>query len=410
MSGEQFARDDASCRAQAQAVFGPAAAQPANDAAAANFVGGTLLGAAIGALLGAAVGDAGHGAAIGAGFGAIGGGAAAADVSGYSNVQMQAIYDRTYLQCMYARGHRVPAPFASRGYRAAYPVPQPGPPAVGYPPPNAAPPRTTYGAALDGRSIGGLSAAERGAPLDESRAGALRGPAAHHVPAALDGRSIGGLSAAERGAPLDEFRAGALRGPAAHHVPAALHGRSIGGVSAAECRAARNHVRAALDGGSARGLSPAGRPAAAAQLNQAGAAHAAPLRCSGGDDLAVLARGAEADLRPPLHRHLQVVLVGGEEHRIAVDVASPAKPTARARTCRRWLLVGKREPARRRDVGVVVERVDACTRVASRCATISNCSGPTAPSIIALPERRPRTPGSRLPRPAPAGPSRAAWP
>ena len=69
-SGEQFARDDAGCRAQAQAAFGPSSAQPANDAAAANFVGGTLLGAAIGALLGAAVGDAGHGAAIGAGFGA----------------------------------------------------------------------------------------------------------------------------------------------------------------------------------------------------------------------------------------------------------------------------------------------------------------------------------------------------
>ncbi len=36
--------------------------------------------------------------------------------------------------------------------------------------------------------------------------------------------------------------------------------------------------------------------------------------------LAVLARGVEADLRPALHRHLQVVLVGGEEHRVAVDV------------------------------------------------------------------------------------------
>ena len=49
--------------------------------------------------------------------------------------------------------------------------------------------------------------------------------------------------------------------------------------------------------------------------------------------LPVLARGVEADLRPALHRHLQVVLVGREEHRVAVDVGRRATPPARARNC-----------------------------------------------------------------------------
>jgi uncharacterized protein YcfJ len=129
-TAEQYYADDAACRARAQSFFAANAAQPANDAAAANVVGGTLLGAAVGALIGAAVGDAGAGAAIGAGTGMLGGSAAAANVSGYSNQQMQALYDREYLQCMFARGHQVP------GRPIAY---RPAPPAYGYVPPRAAP-------------------------------------------------------------------------------------------------------------------------------------------------------------------------------------------------------------------------------------------------------------------------------
>lgn len=129
-TAEQYYADDAACRARAQSFFASNAAQPANDAAAANVVGGTLLGAAVGALIGAAVGDAGAGAAIGAGTGMLGGSAAAANVSGYSNVQMQALYDREYLQCMFARGHQVP------GRAVAY---RPAPPAYGYVPPGTAP-------------------------------------------------------------------------------------------------------------------------------------------------------------------------------------------------------------------------------------------------------------------------------
>jgi hypothetical protein len=141
-TAEQYFADDAACRARAQAIFGPTSAQPANEVAAANVVGGTLVGAAVGALIGAAFGDAGTGAAIGAGTGLLGGSAAAANVSGYSTMQLQALYDREYLQCMFARGHQVPgrtvafrpAPSAS-GY-----VPPSTPPAAGFPPRDTPPP------------------------------------------------------------------------------------------------------------------------------------------------------------------------------------------------------------------------------------------------------------------------------
>jgi hypothetical protein len=158
---QQFSADDTTCRAQAQAYFGPYSAQPANDAAAATAVASTLLGAAIGALFGAAVGDPGTGAAIGGGMGLIGGSAVAADSSGYTSAQLQAQYDRVYLQCMYAAGHRVPqSAVATRTYRYPAPPgaasPPPGtppparryapptttPPPAGFPPPDAPPPST----------------------------------------------------------------------------------------------------------------------------------------------------------------------------------------------------------------------------------------------------------------------------
>lgn len=143
-TAEQYYADDAACRARAQAFFNSNAAQPANDAAAANVVGGTLLGAAVGALIGAAFGDAGTGAAIGAGTGLLGGSAAAANVSGYSNVQMQAVYDREYMQCMFARGHQVPGrQVVIRTVPPGYAPPSTGAPAVGFPPPNAPPPAGT---------------------------------------------------------------------------------------------------------------------------------------------------------------------------------------------------------------------------------------------------------------------------
>ena len=75
------------------------------------------------------------------------------------------------------------------------------------------------------------------------------------------------------------------------------------------------------------------------------------------EPLPVLARRVEADLRPALHRDLQVELVGREVHRIAVDVGRERRRVV-ALEVAAHLLVGIREPARGRDARVVVDRVD----------------------------------------------------
>ena len=150
-SFDQFRVDEADCRNYAQAVLGgPYAAQPANDAAAANAVAGAALGAAAGAIIGAASGNAGSGAAIGAGTGLLFGSAAGSSTAGYSGYELQRHYDVAYMQCMYARGNQVPgymayrgAPPGSRTPVYSYPPPNYPPPNVApgnYPPPNTPPP------------------------------------------------------------------------------------------------------------------------------------------------------------------------------------------------------------------------------------------------------------------------------
>ena len=143
-TAQQFQVDDAACRTRAQAHFGPATTQAANNAAAANVAGATLFGAALGALLGAAVGDAGTGAAIGAGTGLLSGGVVAADMSGYSSAQLQVAYDRVYSQCMYALGHLVPARTLAYRSGRGYAVPSGAAPSTGYPPAGTPPPSRSY--------------------------------------------------------------------------------------------------------------------------------------------------------------------------------------------------------------------------------------------------------------------------
>lgn len=154
---EQFRIDEADCRNYAQAVLGgPYAAQPANDAAAANAAVGTAIGAAAGAIIGAASGQAGAGAAIGAGTGLLFGSASGSNYSGYSQYQLQQSYDIAYMQCMYTRGNQIPGRVAYRGAAPSYNYPPPDYPAPGassggypappgaasgnYPPPNYPPP------------------------------------------------------------------------------------------------------------------------------------------------------------------------------------------------------------------------------------------------------------------------------
>jgi hypothetical protein len=140
---DQFRADDANCRQYALVQIGGATA---NDAAIHSGVQSAALGTAVGALAGAAMG--GHeGAAVGAGMGLIAGSAAGASAGQYSGYDSQRRYDYAYIQCMYAKGQRVPvagemapAPptYAPRtsGYSSAPPPPPPGNPPP--PPPGVA--------------------------------------------------------------------------------------------------------------------------------------------------------------------------------------------------------------------------------------------------------------------------------
>ena len=142
---DQFRLDDADCRNFAYStVAGPS--QAATNTAAANAAAGTALGAAAGAIIGSASGSAGAGAAMGAGTGLLFGSAAGANALGYSYYGLQRQYDAAYVQCMYARGNKVPARVyigSGQGYPPSrYSVPAPAPsgtPPARYPPPEATP-------------------------------------------------------------------------------------------------------------------------------------------------------------------------------------------------------------------------------------------------------------------------------
>lgn len=132
---DQFQNDDGACRQYAYDSIGGRTAARAQEE---SGVKSTIAGAAVGALIGGAVGG-GHGAAVGAGVGGGAGaiaGVGAADASGY---EAQRRYDQSYVQCMYAKGHRVPVSgrFAPSG---AYPSAA----APAYHPPPA-PARYSYG-------------------------------------------------------------------------------------------------------------------------------------------------------------------------------------------------------------------------------------------------------------------------
>lgn len=152
-SFEAFQADDATCRSWSQNQAGWQANETVNQ----NLVGGTaaggLLGAAAGALIGAASGSTGPGAAIGAGAGLLAGAAMAHNRAYGAGWEVQRRYDNAYQQCMYAKGHQIPAvepepvqrsryvppPPPPRRYSSAPPMPPPpySNPGVYYPPPPA---------------------------------------------------------------------------------------------------------------------------------------------------------------------------------------------------------------------------------------------------------------------------------
>lgn len=138
-SFDQFRGDDADCR---QFALGQVGGATANETAIDSGVKSAATGAVVGALAGAAMG--GHqGAAVGAGVGLLAGSAAGAGAGQASGYGSQRRYDNAYIQCMYAKGDRVPVsgqmrPGPARSYS---PPPAPGnayappPPPPGYPPP-----------------------------------------------------------------------------------------------------------------------------------------------------------------------------------------------------------------------------------------------------------------------------------
>jgi len=137
---EQFRADDALCRREASLQADSAGAKrAAQDGVAA----GAIAGAAIGGLAGAAFGGS-QGAGVGAGTGLLVGAAAGSSAAGAYGWAAQRRYDDVYVQCMYARGHRVPV-FAG-AWRSPPPVssapvaPSPLPPGVPVPPAGAPPP------------------------------------------------------------------------------------------------------------------------------------------------------------------------------------------------------------------------------------------------------------------------------
>lgn len=129
MPFDTFRADDAACRQFAfEQVGGVTADKAAANAAVGSAAAGTALGAATGALI-----DGASGAGVGAGIGLLFGSMVGAGMAQGAGAGAQRRYDTGYLQCMYAKGHKIPvsARYASSPRRSTYFPP---------PPPNTPPP------------------------------------------------------------------------------------------------------------------------------------------------------------------------------------------------------------------------------------------------------------------------------
>lgn len=136
---DQFRADEFSCRQYAVEQLGGVSAQQAYRA---SGVQSAAVGTGLGAAAGAAMGG-GEGAAIGAGAGLLMGGLMGSGSATTSSYAVQRRYDISFIQCMYAKGHRVPvdgritndAP--SNNYQRSAPSSRftPPPPPSGSPPP-----------------------------------------------------------------------------------------------------------------------------------------------------------------------------------------------------------------------------------------------------------------------------------
>ena len=125
-----FRADDGVCRQFANEQIGGTAPSQAVSTAS---VGGAVVGTAVGAAAGAAIAGS-SGAGVGAGVGLLTGTAIGAGYGYDSAWALQRRYDHAYLQCMYAKGNKVPVSAAYTSPRAQVGGAPPGPP-PNYPPP-----------------------------------------------------------------------------------------------------------------------------------------------------------------------------------------------------------------------------------------------------------------------------------
>ena len=103
-SFEQFRYDDYDCRRYAYEQVGGMTPRQVSQT---SGVESAAVGAGLGAATGAGIAG-GSGAAIGAGTGLLAGGLAGSGTASTSAYINQQRYDISYIQCMYAKGHRVP--------------------------------------------------------------------------------------------------------------------------------------------------------------------------------------------------------------------------------------------------------------------------------------------------------------
>lgn len=139
-SFEQFRYDDYDCRRYAYEQVGGMTPRQVSQT---SGVESAAVGAGLGAATGAGIAG-GSGAAIGAGTGLLAGGLAGSGTASTSAYINQQRYDISYIQCMYAKGHRVPIfgrvtndPPATSNREISSPPPDfnPPPPPSGNPPP-----------------------------------------------------------------------------------------------------------------------------------------------------------------------------------------------------------------------------------------------------------------------------------
>ena len=128
---DDFRIDETTCRRYAAEQTGGASAQQrGRESAVTSAAVGTVIGAAAGAAIGGQ-----QGAAVGAGSGLLVGSAVGLEGGHQAAYGTQRQYDNAFIQCMYAKGHRVPVPAGMVGGYPNTPPPTTTTNATGVPPP-----------------------------------------------------------------------------------------------------------------------------------------------------------------------------------------------------------------------------------------------------------------------------------